>query len=77
MQRTFAIAVLSVLLSVQQAPAQRNWLGFEKDVFKKASSGDELQYALLKPAAVQPGKTYPLVLSMHGVGGRGKEKWVF
>ena len=48
---------------------------FEKARFE-ASSGDTLRYAVLKPTETKPGETYPLVITLHGVGGRGKENWV-
>jgi len=32
-----------------------------------------MPYRLLKPAVVEPGKTYPLVLCLHGVKGRGTD----
>ena len=47
---------------------------FEKAEFK-ASSGDTLRYAMLKPSETTPGQRYPLVITLHGVGGRGKEDW--
>lgn len=47
---------------------------FEKAEFT-ASSGDVLRYAILKPAEVEAGKKYPLVITLHGVGGRGAENW--
>lgn len=48
---------------------------FDKSTFT-GSSGDELRYALLKPAeAPKPGGKLPLVVTLHGVGGRGKDNW--
>jgi len=48
--------------------------GFEKTEYK-ADSSRTLQYALLKPQKVEDGKKYPLLLSLHGAGGRGNKKW--
>ncbi len=36
-------------------------------------AGEVFHYRLLKPAKVEPGKTYPLVLFMHGAGERGDD----
>lgn len=47
---------------------------FEKSAFKP-SSGDELRYALLKPAGLKDGEKVPLVIALHGVGGRGSAAW--
>jgi predicted peptidase len=42
-----------------------------QDVFK---SGDKsLPYRLIKPSGTEPGKTYPLVLFLHGAGERGTD----
>ena len=42
----------------------------------KDSKGTVLRYAFLKPAMLKPETKYPLVVSLHGAGGRGKQKWV-
>ena len=42
----------------------------------KDSKGTVLRYAILKPAMLKPETKYPLVVSLHGAGGRGKQKWV-
>ncbi|MCH2580650.1 MAG: hypothetical protein MK133_05555 [Planctomycetes bacterium] len=47
---------------------------FEKTEYK-ADSARTLQYALLKPQKVEAGKKYPLLLSLHGAGGRGHKNW--
>jgi predicted peptidase len=39
----------------------------------KAPTGKTLKYRLLKPADPEPGKTYPLVLFLHGAGERGTD----
>jgi predicted peptidase len=44
----------------------------EARVFK-SPAGKTLPYRLLKPAATEPGKTYPLVLFLHGAGERGTD----
>lgn len=48
--------------------------GFEKTKYQSDSSRT-LDYALLKPQKVEAGKKYPLVLALHGAGGRGNKNW--
>jgi len=40
-----------------------------------ASDGGKLLYRLLRPKGYDPNKTYPLVLVLHGAGGRGDDNW--
>ena len=51
-----------------------NAQGFAKTEFKD-SAGSILRYAILKPAKVKPETKYPLVVSLHGSGGRGNQNW--
>ena len=37
------------------------------------SSGSRLQYRLFQPADYDPSKRYPLVVYLHGAGGRGDD----
>ena len=48
--------------------------GFMQTEFKD-SKGTQLRYAILKPAKIKPDTKYPLVVSLHGAGGRGSKKW--
>ena len=48
--------------------------GFTKTEFKD-SKGTQLRYAILKPAKPKPETKYPLVVSLHGSGGRGNQNW--
>ncbi len=48
--------------------------GFAKTEFKD-STGTVLRYAILKPASIKPDTKYPLVVSLHGSGGRGNQNW--
>ena len=48
--------------------------GFVQTEFKD-SAGTILRYAILKPAKIKPDTKYPLVVSLHGAGGRGSKKW--
>ncbi|MEO6786332.1 MAG: prolyl oligopeptidase family serine peptidase, partial [Chthoniobacteraceae bacterium] len=45
---------------------------FEARVFSTAD-GAQLPYRLLKPANIEPGKKYPLVIFLHGAGERGTD----
>ena len=51
------------------------WAGgaemYEKAEFEAA--GAKLLYRVLKPAKIEPGKKYPLVLFLHGAGERGDD----
>jgi predicted esterase len=63
------------LFGIASAKAQ----GFTKTEFKD-SDGTRLRYAILKPAKIKPAKIkpdtkYPLVVTLHGIGGRGSQKW--
>jgi len=40
-----------------------------------ASDGGKLLYRLLRPKGYEPAKAYPLVLVLHGAGGRGDDNW--
>lgn len=45
----------------------------EPDAKVFRAGGKSLPYRLVKPAAVEAGKTYPLVLFLHGAGERGTD----
>lgn len=45
---------------------------FEKTQFKN-SDGQTLRYRFLKPAKIEAGRKYPLVLFLHGAGERGDD----
>ncbi|MCA9248346.1 MAG: alpha/beta fold hydrolase [Planctomycetales bacterium] len=44
---------------------------YEARQFVDQPTGDTYSYRLMKPAAIQPGQKYPLVLFLHGAGERG------
>ena len=48
--------------------------GFVQTEYKDAK-GTQLRYAILKPAKIKPETKYPLLVSLHGSGGRGSKKW--
>ena len=47
---------------------------FEKMEYQ-APSGRTLPYMSMEPAVMEAGEDYPLVLVLHGVGGRGQVDW--
>ena len=75
MLRTFAIVLsLCVMLfvfstSLRAAPWQDL---YEANTYQNAD-GQKLPYRLMKPEKIEPGKTYPLVLFLHGAGERGED----
>jgi len=48
--------------------------GFVQTEYKDAK-GTQLRYAILKPAKIKDETKYPLLVSLHGAGGRGNKKW--
>jgi len=63
--------LLLLVLSLSQiAKAQ----GFVQTEYKD-TKGTQLRYAILKPAKIKPETKYPLLISLHGSGGRGSKKW--
>ena len=64
-------SLLLLVLSLSQiAKAQ----GFVQTEYKD-TKGIQLRYAILKPAKIKPETKYPLLISLHGSGGRGSKKW--
>ncbi|NNE90483.1 MAG: prolyl oligopeptidase family serine peptidase [Verrucomicrobiales bacterium] len=66
--------ILPLLLAGLIAPAFLSAADFEKSAFT-GKSGKKLKFALLQPETVKDGEKYPLVITLHGVGGRGKTTW--
>lgn len=69
MKKIFLITVLTILIG-QCLQAQDKAL-YEKHAF--VFRGDTLLYRLLLPENYNPGKTYPMVLFLHGSGERGND----
>lgn len=63
------VGVVTLLLS--EALMAADPLPLEKHVFEQ--DGHKLPYRLLKPAMVDEGKKYPLVIFLHGAGERGTD----
>ncbi|MGD9646173.1 MAG: alpha/beta hydrolase-fold protein [Pirellulales bacterium] len=71
----FASWLVSTLATAADVPAEIVER-FEPRTFEyTASSGEkrELKYRLLKPAHIEEGKKYPLVIFLHGAGERGDD----
>jgi predicted peptidase len=62
-----------VFASIRTASAADAWQAlYEANTYRDAD-GQVLPYRLLKPAKIEPRKTYPLVLFLHGAGERGTD----
>ncbi|MEN6452398.1 MAG: alpha/beta hydrolase-fold protein [Thermoguttaceae bacterium] len=75
MWRTFVItSVLGVSIPAASiADAAGTWQDLCDAKTYKSAAGESLPYRLLKPEKIEPGKTYPLVLFLHGAGERGAD----
>ncbi len=62
--RELLISMLMLTGTLGAAPEAREW---------KAADGTVLKYRWSAPASPEPGKTYPLVLFLHGSGERGDD----
>jgi predicted peptidase len=62
--RKLLISTLMLTGTLGAAPEAREW---------KAADGTVLRYRWSAPASPEPGKTYPLVLFLHGSGERGDD----
>jgi predicted peptidase len=62
---------LALLACFQTRATAESWQdSFEAKKYENAK-GESLPYRLLKPERTEPGKSYPLVLFLHGAGERG------
>jgi predicted peptidase len=65
-------SLAATILLMPLAPAlAKDDLPLEKHVFE--AGGEKLPYRLLKPAKVEDGHKYPLVIFLHGAGERGSD----
>ena len=64
-----------IVTNAQPAPLAALPDAFEERTVSVPEEGRpvEFKYRLLKPAAVEPGRKYPLVLFLHGAGERGSD----
>jgi predicted peptidase len=62
--RQLVISILMATSAPGTTPEAREW---------KAADGMLLKYRWSTPAHIEPGKTYPLVLFLHGAGERGDD----
>ena len=72
MKQRICILLLGCVCGMQWISAQKKFPQYESDVYV-SKSGDSLLYRSLKPENVAEGKTYPLVLFLHGAGERGSD----
>lgn len=63
-----------VLLFLSFGTAEAQLTDFEAETFTD-STGQELQYQILKPADYDSTKSYPVVLFLHGAGERGSDNF--
>lgn len=76
MLRVFFIALplsITVLAFLRTASAADSWQDAYEVKQYEDDRGRALPYRLLKPEKIEPGKSYPLVLFLHGVGERGTD----
>jgi poly(3-hydroxybutyrate) depolymerase len=72
MPRTIRLIIaLVVVMSASLASGRNNMDDYTPHVFE--SSTIKLPYRMLPPTKVEPGKTYPLVIFLHGAGERGND----
>lgn len=67
-----ALPWLVVLLAMSPSHAGDNHAEFKAHTFN-GHGGVKLPYRMLKPEHIGPGKTYPVVLILHGWGERGTD----
>lgn len=74
-----ALRLLAGLLASAAIAAAAGALDDLKAAFEArefaGSDGGTLLYRLLRPKGYDPNKAYPLVLVLHGAGGRGNDNW--
>jgi predicted peptidase len=71
----FIFVVISIVVAgfafLQSTSAAEPWQDLYEAKKYTNAKGDALPYRLLKPERVESGKSYPLVLFLHGAGERG------
>jgi predicted peptidase len=71
----FVVLMLDAALLTfpRAARAGDSWQDLYESKTYANADGQKLWYRLLKPEKIEPGKRYPLVLFLHGLGERGTE----
>lgn len=62
---------LTLAACFQSVGSAESWQDSLESKTYENAKGESLPYRLLKPEKIEPGKTYPLVLFLHGAGERG------
>jgi predicted peptidase len=71
---SFVTVLFGVSLFALQRTAQADyWLKYYEAKTYESAHGRTLPYRLLKPDQIESGKSYPLVLFLHGAGERGSD----
>jgi predicted peptidase len=68
----FSLLSTAILFAAPAFSSTAGEASIEARLFK-SQSGSTMPYRILKPANYDPKKTYPLVLCLHGAGGRGAD----
>lgn len=66
------VAILSLSLLIASSFGGFAQASFQKRIFK-SSNGDTLRYQVLFPVGYESGKSYPLVIFLHGAGERSSD----
>jgi predicted peptidase len=69
-----ACLLITAVASAQRPRTDSPTKALEKREFKTAS-GRTLRYAIFYPIATDTDTKYPLVITLHGIGGRGAQNW--
>lgn len=76
MRQVIVLILVSMLaLSAEAAPKKRRVPNLPERILKVYEPAEYkgMPYRLMKPTDFDPSKTYPLVLSLHGAGGKGTD----
>ena len=76
MRRVYYVALLATVALVTWplvVVAGDDWQKLYEVKTYENAKGQTIPYRLLTPATIEPGKRYPLVLFLHGLGERGTD----
>lgn len=69
----FSSCLSLALVETEKTVAAASWQDAYTKHEYKGAGGQVLPYRLLKPAKIEPGRAYPVVLFLHGAGERGAD----